>query len=46
MWVLKMSWNDYDPPKKKKKQYKSYKKGFERSKYAKSTTKKQKSKKK
>ena len=38
--MVKMSWEDYDPPKKKKKRYKSYKKGFERSKYAKSTAKK------
>lgn len=30
-----MSWEDYEPPKKKKKRYKSYKKGFGRSKYKK-----------
>ncbi len=32
-------WETYEPPKKKKK-YKSYKKGFERSRYAKSKDKK------
>lgn len=31
-----MNWEDYEPPKKKKKRYKSYKRGFERSKYKKS----------
>jgi hypothetical protein len=35
-----MSWNDYEPPKKKKKRYKSYKRGFGRSKYAKPKKKK------
>ena len=31
-----MGWEDYEPPKKKKKRYKSYKRGFERSRYKKS----------
>jgi hypothetical protein len=30
-----MGWEDYEPPKKPKKRYKSYKRGFERSRYAK-----------
>jgi hypothetical protein len=29
-----MGWDDYEPPKKGKKRYKSYKHGFERSRYA------------
>ena len=31
-----MSWEDYEPKKKPKKRYKSYKQGFGRSKYVKS----------
>jgi|GEM_PF-6396904 len=31
-----MSWEDYEPPKKTKKRHKSYKRGFERSRYEKS----------
>lgn len=40
-----MSWEDYEPPKKPKKRYKSYKRGFERSRYKKSKLKKGKKKK-
>jgi len=37
---VKMGWENYEPEKKPKKRYKSYKHGFERSRYAKGKPKK------